>query len=150
MKKYIKINNKKAFQINTSTRWLRIYRDAFGHDILPDIIPALDAGLSVFAGMINDGDIDIDKVEEEMYSLEFTVINNVIWALAKNANEDIEDIEEWEDKFDKWPLDEILPQVVGTLAETYLTTKKSALLKEELIPRLYQLTKSSSPLSTEG
>lgn len=149
MKKTIKINDKKAFKINTSNRWLRIYRDTFGHDILPDIIPIIDAGISTFAGIVEGEELDIDKIEEELYALEFVTINNIIWALAKNEDDSIPDVDDWEDGFKTFPIDEILPQVVSAIADTYISEKKLRLLKAGLRQRQSQLIQSLSQASTE-
>lgn len=149
MKASIKINDKKAFKVDTSMRWLRIYRDQFGHDILPDIIPIIDAGIGLLSDALNGSEIDFEKVEDELYGLEFITINQVIWSLAKNA-EDIPDIDEWEASFDKFPLDEILPQIVDLLATTYISTKKLKPLKDLLKQRRFQQMNSLSPESTEG
>lgn len=149
MKKTITIDGKKAFKINTSNRWLRIYRDTFGHDILPDLVPIIDTCLEVIAGAFADRDIDIDKIEEEIYALEIVTLNNVVWALAKNADENIPDIEEWEDSFDKWTYDELVPQIAETLAQTYITEKKLKLLKAGIEMRRSELTKSLSQELTE-
>lgn len=150
MKKTIKIDNKTKFKIDTSNNWLRIYRDQFGHDILPDIVPVLDAGLELISGALNGEDIDaVDQIETRMMELETITLDNVIWALAKNADESIEDPEEWDRKFDKFPLDEIVPQVIDTLASTYMTTKKLKLLKEGWETRRSQLMQFSSQESTE-
>lgn len=149
MKANIKINGKKAFAVDTSMRWLRIYRDTFGHDVLPDIVPLIDAGLSFMADAINGKDINTDELETQMYAMEFVMINNVIWALAKNADDKVGDPEEWEDSFDKFPLDEIMPQIVDVLATSYISTKKLKPLKEWLKTRRSQLTSSSYQESTE-
>lgn len=149
MKKTITIDGKKAFKINTSNRWLRIYRDNFGHDILPDMVPVIDTGLGLIAGIVNGGNIDLDEIESNFYALEMVTINNVIWALAKNADDSIPDVEEWEDQFDKWTYDELVPQIIETLAQTYITEKKLKLLKAGLEERHSQLTKSLSQELTE-
>ena len=149
MKANIKINGKKAFPIDTSMRWLRIYRDTFGHDILPDLVPLIEAGVSLVADAMNGKDVDMDELETHMYAMEFVTINNVIWALAKNADEQIGDPEEWEDSLDKFTLDEALPKIIDTLASTYISTKKLKPLKEWLKTRRFQLTSSSFQESTE-
>lgn len=149
MTKNIKIKNKNAFKINTSMRWLRIYRDTFGHDILPDLIPIIDTGINAFAEIVAGENVDIDKVEEELYSLEFVTINNIIWALVKNADDSTPDVEEWEDEFGTFPLDEIIPQIVTAIAETYVSEKKLKLLKAGLEQRQFQLMRSLSQGSIE-
>lgn len=150
MKKTIKIDNKNKFKIDTSNNWLRIYRDQFGHDILPDIVPMLDAGIEIVANVYNGGDDDIvEMLEDKVLQLETVTWLNIIWALAKNADENIGDPEEWDREFDKSPLDEIVPQVVDALASTYVSTKKLRLLKEGWGTRLSQLMQFSSQESTE-
>lgn len=150
MKATIKIDNKRKLKIDTSLRWFNIYRDNFGHDIFPDIVPLIDTVIKVGTDVFNEQEIDIDAVEEKIYALEWETVNQVIWALSKNADDSISDFEEWEAEQDKFPYDEILPKVFTTLADTYTTSKKYQPLKEMITARLLQWTKSLSQESTEG
>lgn len=150
MKKVIKIDKKTKFKIDTSLNWLRIYRDTFGHDILPDLVPMLDAVFDLLIGKADSEEYDaLDQIETRIMEMETVTIDNVIWALAKNADEDVPEPEDWDRQFDKFPLDEILPQVFNTLSETYITTKKSKLLKEAWETRRSALMQFLSPESKE-
>lgn len=135
MIKEIKVDKDHKFKINTAFGWLYKYREHFGEDILPELVPMLDAALGVAANVFDENDADLrDVVAEAMGAFagtEATTVTNIIWALAKNADPEIPDAAEWYNGFDRFPVDEIAPAVFWTLAETYMTTKKFKSLKEK-------------------
>ena len=53
MKKTILIEDQ-PIEINSSLGWLFCYREQFGHDILPDLLPLLDAALGALANMYEE------------------------------------------------------------------------------------------------
>lgn len=147
MRKTIKIDKGKEIKINTSWNWAYIYQEYFGHDIIPDLVPAIDAFISMFNGLVAGEEIDQDRYD--LYGLEITTVTNVVWALAKNADDDIPDIREWLDQFDIFPMDIIVPEVVDALATSMMSTKKAELLREEIALAASRLTQSLSPQQTE-
>lgn len=149
MRAKIKQGKKTAFEINTSNRWAYIYLEYFGHDIMPDLVPLIDTFLGMFTGMLNGEEVDQDEMQDALYGLEYTTALNVIWALAKNADDSIQDAPEWYDSFDKFELDEVLPQVFEKLITTMVSRKKLELLQTQGKAMLSQFTKSSSPEQTE-
>ena len=52
MVKTIKLTNKQSFKIDTTIWWLFIYRQQFGRDILPDLLPFIEAILKINASFI--------------------------------------------------------------------------------------------------
>ena len=128
-------------EINSSLGWLFCYREQFGHDILPDLLPLLDAALSALAE-IYDGDEDInifEKLDEEtvnriivaLSSLEVLTVANILWAMAKNAGE-TKRPEEWLNDFDVFPLDTVVPEMVKAIVNSSLSSKNSKRLLEKI------------------
>lgn len=150
MRAKIKQGNKTAFEINTSNRWAYIYLEYFGHDIIPDLVPLIDTFLGIFTGILNGEETDPDEVQDALYGMEYTTALNVIWALAKNANDDIPDAPEWYDGFEKFELDEIFPQVFEKLITTMVSRKKLELLQTQGKAVVSQFIRSSSQEQTEG
>lgn len=149
MRTTIKLENKKQIKINTSWNWAYIYQDYFGHDIIPDLVPVIDTFLDTFTGLLNGDDVDEDTIGDKLYGLEVTTITNVIWALAKNADDSIPEVREWLDGFDRFPLDIILPEVLDALASSMISTKKAELLRATMAELTSRFTQSASPQQTE-
>ena len=148
MRKTIKLENKKEIKINTSWNWAYIYQEYFGHDIIPDLVPAIDAFLKMFTEIIN-GD-DVAEENFDLYGLEITTLTNLVWALAKNADDDIPEVNEWLDSFDRFPLDIIIPAVIEALADSMISTKKAKLLRGQVTAAASRFTRSLSQQPTEG
>ena len=150
MKKTIKLNSKEKIKIDTSWNWAYIYMDYFGHDIIPDLVPIIDTFIDTFTGLLNGAETDEDEISDKLYGLESTTLSNVIWALAKNADDGIPDVREWYKGFDRFPLDVILPEVLETLADTMMSSKKAELLRETLTALASQFIQSASQRSIEA
>jgi len=147
MRKTIKIDKGKEIKINTSWNWAYIYQEYFGHDIIPDLVPAIDAFISMLSSFVNGDEVDEDNFD--LYGLEITTVTNVVWALAKNADEDIPEVRKWLDEFDEFPMDIIVPEVVDALTASMMSTKKAKLLREEIVLAASRLTQSLSQQPTE-
>lgn len=144
MIKEIKISEEKTLKINSASGWLFIYKSQFGHDILPDILPVLQTvlgALADLAGRIEEKDdikeilrkIDPDALDEaliHMAAFESTTIISILWAMAKNAGEDVPTPETWANEFDNFPLDVILPELLDVLAASFISEKNLKSLKE--------------------
>lgn len=141
-------------EINSSLGWLFCYREQFGHDILPDLLPLLDAALGALAE-IYDGDEDInifEKLDEEtvnriivaLSSLEVLTVANILWAMAKNAGETRRP-EEWVNDFEVFPLDIVVPETFKVLIESSVSSKNSQRLLQR-IPILKNSVQTRSSL----
>ena len=150
MRRTIKVDKKQEIKINTSWNWAYIYQDYFGHDIIPDLVPLIDTFIDTFTGLLNGDEVDEEGVSDKLYGMEITTVTNVIWALAKNADDDIPDVREWLDTFDTFPLDIILPEVLEALAGSMVSTKKAELLKGEMTAAASRFIQSLSQRQTEG
>ena len=152
MKKTIKINDEQKFEINSSSGWLYAYQEQFGHDVLPVLLPAAEALLQTMADLMKDsksdnvGDI-LAAADEETISnafitlagMQLTTVTNIVWAMAKNANDSIESPREWLNSFDVFPWDIVVPQVLGAALEACISKKKFEKLKETIkIPNRFQ------------
>lgn len=163
MKKTIKIDDEQKFEINSSSGWLYAYQEQFGHDVLPVLLPAAEALLQTMADLMKDsksdnvGDI-LAAADEETISnafitlsgMQLTTVTNIVWAMAKNANDSIESPREWLNSFDVFPWDIVVPQVLGAALEACISKKKFEKLKETIkIPNRFQSKESQLQPLTE-
>lgn len=170
MEKTITIGDK-AVKLNNNIGWALAYRDQFGRDIIPALMPMIASALDIVSGIIEetgktknirpqdilsvlDGDKFTDAVIH-LSGLEFVDFIDIVWALAKCADENIPEPKEWVKGFETFPLDEIVPAVFGLIAKGLISSKNFERLKTimgRLQPTTTQSipTPSSSPDSSEG
>ncbi len=137
MEKTIKIDSKTSLKLSNSVVWMMIYRDQFGRDIVPVLVPALsavaDVAVEVSKAAQNGATsaqiitaLDTDVVKDalmEASGLEFVDFLNIVWAMAKAADDDIDEPIVWIRQFDKFPLDTILPVVFDLILSCMVSTK---------------------------
>lgn len=161
MIKTIRLNKDQSIELNSSMGWLLVYRETFGHDILPDVMPIIESGLSMAIELLQgstvnvnkDGaEIDINEIISNIDSgilssffinlsgLETTSIMQIVWAMAKNANDDIPNMIEYYNGFDTFPLDVIMPKVVRAIIDSTVSSKNAKRLL--MILKLKASTKS--------
>lgn len=168
MIKTINMDNQ-SVEINTSAGWLFVYRETFGKDILPELMPILEAIIMAIPELYeeNNGEIEISTETilnglgsgallnsvAVLSTLEFTTILQIFWALAKNADKSIPKVDEWINQFDNLPLDDIMPELFSAVTSSMVSSKNLERLKamtsrktEEESPS----TESSSEQSAEG
>lgn len=136
MKKLIQINKDQSIELNGSLGWLYVYREQFGHDILPDLMPLLESSLTTAvkimqgASGIETRDI-IEALDDQIMTdifinlsgLEATTVLNIIWAMAKNADSQIEAPEAFFNEFDRIPLDVISPKAIRIIIDSSISSK---------------------------
>lgn len=125
MQDTIKIGNTDVL-LDNSAAWTMEYRDQFGEDILPVIMPLISSMMETAASIAGESDGNELKVGDilaaiegrstevflPLYTAEFNkLVINVLWSMAKAANEDIDPPKKWIRQFDVFPLDEIIPKV---------------------------------------
>lgn len=147
MIKEINISENEKIKLNASLGWVLRYRAQFGHDILPDMLPMLESGLVLVGGAMDESGelewrklLDFDNVSSAMISFagaEFATALNIIWAMAKNADESIPAPFEWANQFENFPLDKIIPEVLDALISTVVSEKNRK--------RLGKLAKKNQP-----
>lgn len=113
MEKTIVIDGKKVTFKSTAATPLR-YKNQFGKDFFVDIMK-----LSSLDGL-NSKKIDMKKIEK----IDFEIFYNIIWVLAKTADKKIPDPITWLDKFDEFPLFEIIPELQDLILASIKTKKK--------------------------
>lgn len=163
MKKTIKIDDEQKFEINSSSGWLYAYQEQFGHDVLPVLLPAAEALLQTMADLMKDSKSDnvadiLAAADEETISnafitlsgMQLTTVTNIVWSMAKNANDSIESPREWLNSFDVFPWDIVVPQVLGAALEACISKKKFEKIKETIkIPNRFQSNESQLQPLTE-
>lgn len=158
-------------EVNSSLGWAYFYKEQFGHDILPDLMPLMEAAVGGLGEILNtlkdeDGmkdEITIKEVKKLMDSdsvvnmaiglagMEFTTLTNILWAMAKNQKESIPEPRKFINQFDCLPVNELALALVYLIIEASNSVKnlESLLPKiEAMIPSV--LTPSPSQESTEG
>lgn len=147
MIKEINISENQKIKLNASLGWILRYRAQFGHDILPDLLPMLESGLVLVGGAMDESGelewrklLDFDTVSSAMISFagaEFTTTLNIIWAMAKNADDSIPAPFEWANQFENFPLDKIIPEVLDAVINTVVSEKnrkRLGALKKKIQP----------------
>lgn len=157
MEKKIKLDGKTSITLNNNVGWLFIYKDQFGRDIVPSLVPVLNAGIDLVFGVYKETggkiskdsimNIDTDALTDAIYSaasIEAVDLLNIVWALAKNADEEIPEPREWFKQFEAFPVDVIAPAVFELIFKAMVSTKN--------LKRLQSLKESLQPnsISTES
>ena len=161
MEKIITIGEKEV-RINNNVAWTMEYREQFGEDILPAIMPLFSTfvetltaivGESITEGELGKKTLSINAVVGALegrtldiflplYQSEFTKLGlNVIWSMAKAADQTIAPPKEWFNEFETFPLDEVLPQVYKVMAAGVVSSKNL-----ERLTNLIEEIKKSQPL----
>lgn len=145
MEKSIKIGDKEI-TLNNNISWMMIYRDQFGTDILPVLMPALASVLDIVSGILENRE-DVDGITAKdiigifrsdagidalahLSGLEIVDFINITWALAKTADESIPEPKRWVKQFDEFPMDEIAPTVFELATRGVVSSKNLGRLKK--------------------
>ena len=143
MEKIIKIG-KQEVRLSNNVAWTMEYRDQFGKDIVPTLMPVLASmieGVSTVIAETGKAEITITDLAEAiqgrtldvllpMFQVEFVdTIINVTWAMAKAADEDIEPPKKWVRQFETFPIDVIAPAVYELVLKGFVSSKNLKRLK---------------------
>lgn len=144
MERIINIGNKEV-RLNNNVAWTMEYRDQFGKDILPAVMPLLASmieGVSTIVAEAGEGgEMTTASIAEAlqgrsfdvlmpMYQAEFVdLVINVTWAMAKAADESIEPPKRWVRQFEEFPLDEVGPAVFDMVLKGFVSSKNLKRLK---------------------
>lgn len=144
MEKIIKIG-KQEVRLNNNVAWTMEYRDQFGKDILPVVMPLIAAGSEGLSTILADMDGDELNVQSiasalegramdvllPLFQAEFVdVVINVTWAMAKAADETIQPPKQWVRQFEEFPLDVVAPAVWEMLIKGFVSSKNLKRLKK--------------------
>lgn len=161
MEKIIKIG-KQEVKLDNNAAWTMDYRDQFGKDILPVLLPmgasiaemlatiassADDLSLRSLAESVEGRTMDIllPLMQVEMVD----ILINVTWAMAKAADESIDPPKKWIRQFDSFPIDIVAPTVYDMAMKGFISSKNQKRLKnavktlKNLQPTLTSIQSSS-------
>ena len=143
MIKTISISEEQEVTLSNNVGWLLVYKDQFGQDIVPSLIPILNAGIDLVysiytttGGKLDKDSIaklDTDVIEAALYKLagfEMVDFLNVVWAMAKNADDKIPEPKKWLNQFEVFPMDLMIPAVFDLLYKGMVSSKNSTRLQE--------------------
>ena len=140
-------------RLNNNAGWLYTYREQFGHDILPTLMPAMSAILDIAKGVIESVEPDSirkkgEKIEIPVEAiieiadsqgiadslihisgLEAVELINITWALAKTADEGIKEPKLWIRDFETFPVDEVAPEIFKLISTGVVSSKNLKRLK---------------------
>lgn len=144
MEKIIKIG-KQEVRLNNNVAWTMEYRDQFGKDIVPALMPILASlieGVSTLVAESGGKEITTADIADAvqgramevllpMFQVEFVdTIINVTWAMAKAADENIEPPKRWVRQFEEFPLDVVGPAVYDLVLKGFVSSKNLRRLKK--------------------
>lgn len=168
MIKTIKIGDKDV-ELDNNIVWALNYRNQFGKDIIPTLMPLAAAIIDIISGVVrsgatDDGALDFRKMFENMdddavtnavihlSGLELNDFIELTWALAKTADASIPEPEKWLRQFDAFPLDEVGPAVFDMVISGIVSSKNLKRLedlKKTLQPKSDLMTSSSQQQSED-
>ena len=140
MQTIITLENGQEIKIDNNLAWLMEYQAQFGEDILPTLMPLMLSFTDLLGGLADQG-VDFDKMDVndilrifkteaamdagiKLASFRTTDVINIIWALAKAADDTIEPPAKWIRQFDNgFPLDIILPKIAENVAKGVMSSK---------------------------
>lgn len=148
---------KNEILMDNNVGWTMVYRDQFGQDIIPSLMPLLAGVVEMVSGIIETaGDkkefsmetiaelSESGKLEEAIIkaaSAEFVDFINITWALAKNADDSIPEPREWVKQFDEFPVDIIGPEVFKLVFKGMVSSKNLKRM-DAMIKSVHPATKS--------
>lgn len=143
MQKIINIDGQEV-KFSTNAAFPIIYKKQFGHDILTILMPLISEllkGADELMKKSKDQIImpsDIGELLESVYSLEMVDALNLCWVLAKSANPEIEEPENWFAKFDEFPIIDIMQELSEILLPSLISKKKLEKITKNLKVRKNQ------------
>ena len=145
MEKTVQIGNKEV-RLSNNIGWAIDYRDQFGQDISPTLLPMVAAALDLIKGLLEevedtnnlewrdilkliDGDTLFDALIH-LGGLEFRDFINITWAMAKCADDSIPEPRTWVKEFEVFPVDELAPTVFDLIFKGVVSSKNLKRLKD--------------------
>lgn len=156
MEKIIKIG-KQEVRLSNNTAWTIEYRDQFGKDIVPTLMPLLMTITEGITTIVTElGKTDASNLVEvaealrgsstdvllPMYQMEFVDLINITWAMAKAADSEILPPKQWIKQFDTFPVDVVAPAVYDMALKGFISSKN--------LKRLGNLAKSIKNLQSNS
>lgn len=161
MEKTIKAG-KKSYKLTNKVKWMQVYKNEFGRDIMPMLVPVANAFLEIAVSVMKATggksldmskagevmkDIDIADIQSSMYSLaglEFTDLLAITWSMARTLDDETVDFDTWVDEFvdDFFPVDEIAPTIIEINAKALMSSKNYSRLRKA-VESLKPMTRST-------
>lgn len=149
MQSIITLENGQEIKIDNNLAWLMEYQNQFGEDILPTLMPLLLSFTDLIGGLAEQGvnfdDFGVNDIMKifnseaamdagiKLSTFKTTDIINIVWALAKAADDKIEPPKKWIRQFDEgFPMDIILPQAGAAVAKGVMSSKNFERLTEAM------------------
>ena len=143
MEKIIKIGNQEV-RLNNNVAWTMEYRDQFGKDIVPALMPVIASMMEGLSTIVSETGPEVNTKEIleaiqgrameillPMFQVEFVdVIINVTWAMAKAADENVAPPKQWVRQFEEFPLDVVAPAVYELVLKGFVSSKNLKRLKK--------------------
>ena len=163
MIKTIKIG-KQDVVLDNNIGWTLIYRDQFGQDIIPSIMPMFASAMDIVSGLAKETDGDEIELKDilkltdgdalinaliHLGSFEFVDFINITWALAKNADDSIPEPKIWLKQFDEFPIDVIGPEVVKLIFKGMVSSKNLKRLSRAAKAVQPKIKSTSTPSSSQ-
>lgn len=136
-------------KVNNRAGWTITYRDQFGHDIVPTLMPLFAGVFDVISGIIKEtGKTDTITVEDilsvadgdtlinamiHVSGFEFVEFLYITWAMAKEADDSIPDPKTWIRQFENFYVDEVAPEIVKLAFKGMCSSKNLKRLRIETI-----------------
>lgn len=118
MEKTLTIDGKQIRFKSTAATLIR-YKTQFGRDFFADLLQ-----MYPLMQLKSDG-VDTDNLDyQTLKHIDFEVLYNICWVLAKTADKSIPEPVEWLDEFDEFPIMDILPELQDLITNSLGTTKK--------------------------
>lgn len=119
MEKTIEIDGKKV-KLKSTAGTPKRYKAQFRHDYFSELLK-----LSKLMAGTNGKTFDLAEIDySELEYLDFEVFYNFIWVLAKTADKNIGDPQDWLDEFETMPISEVFPEIIDLLESSISTKKK--------------------------
>lgn len=170
MEKTIMLGDKEL-RLSNNIGWAITFRDQFGRDIIPVLMPGLRGGMNIVAGIMEEAEdlnhvtssdmariLESESMTEAMIylsGLEFVDFLNITWAMAKEVDPDIPEPHAWIKQFDEFPMEILGPAVLELLIRGVSSSKNwerlqkmMADLKEEAARKLKPRKKTTKKKST--
>ena len=168
MEKVIKIG-KQEVKLSNNVAWTMEYRDQFGRDIVPALMPLLASfieGVSAVVSETGKNELNFTDIASALegrsmeillplFQVEFVdTIINVTWAMAKAADESIDPPKRWVRQFNEFPLDVVVPAVYELVLKGFVSSKNLKRLKNvgaslKTLQPSHSMTSSSQDLSED-
>lgn len=117
MEKTIEIDGQNVRFKSTGATVLR-YKNQFGSDFFADLIDMLPA--AALAEKKGESELGLEDIQ----NIDFELLFNIVWVLAKTADKDIPEPIVWLDSFDVFPIIDVFTEVQDLLLSSINVKKK--------------------------